>query len=316
MTWKQYEQYILDYFKSKYPSANIEHDVKKIGSRSKVQRQIDILITQYVCGYCIEIAIECKNWQSPLDVADVEQFIAKLNDIKVTKGVMVALNGYTKAAKDIALDSGNIQLHVLKPEELNAFTGFWGNPYRGNSGAILFPPNGWILDSNIPDELIGNSLCLMYPMEYTLIESIQKKECIFFYIPFISAIKEDEATISNQLAIVLKRQEIGIIEYDTTASYKYWNTSSKHGTVTNRLTEYKDYSEIAVFITTSNAIFNIWGICSKPHINNFIEYIQFMVNELIIITLDNVDINNSHDAWNEFLLNYTSSKVIMTSIFK
>jgi hypothetical protein len=57
MTWKEYEHFVMNYFAGRYPLSNIQHDILKKGYGSKIERQVDILIQQNICGYNIEIVI-------------------------------------------------------------------------------------------------------------------------------------------------------------------------------------------------------------------------------------------------------------------
>jgi hypothetical protein len=50
MDWKQYEKEIFEHLKDQYPEAEITLDAKKVGLYSKVDRQIDILVEQYIAG--------------------------------------------------------------------------------------------------------------------------------------------------------------------------------------------------------------------------------------------------------------------------
>ena len=50
--------------------------------------------------------MDCKDYKSPVDVKDVEQFIALVDDVSANKGVMVSANGFTSSAKIRARDAG------------------------------------------------------------------------------------------------------------------------------------------------------------------------------------------------------------------
>lgn len=58
MTWKDYEIEISEYFKRQFPNADISHNVKVEGRYSKIQRQIDILIEDYVAGNRMRIIVD------------------------------------------------------------------------------------------------------------------------------------------------------------------------------------------------------------------------------------------------------------------
>ena len=70
------------------------------------------------------------------------------SDIGAHKGVMVSLNGYTKAAANRAHhDDSDIELDVLPFGELKLFQAFGALPYAGGYGVALPAPFGWIIDA-------------------------------------------------------------------------------------------------------------------------------------------------------------------------
>jgi hypothetical protein len=50
ITWKEYEAEIHAHFKEMFPKADISHNVKVTGCHSKVERQIDVPIEDYIAG--------------------------------------------------------------------------------------------------------------------------------------------------------------------------------------------------------------------------------------------------------------------------
>lgn len=84
------------------PDAEVIHNAKIPGRKSKTARQIDVLMKQRVGQYEILIAIECKDYNRPIDVKSVEGFFGMLEDIRAHKGVLVCPRGFTAAAKILA----------------------------------------------------------------------------------------------------------------------------------------------------------------------------------------------------------------------
>lgn len=308
MDWKEYEKLTHQYFKSRFPNSKITHDVKLIGKRSNTQRQIDVLIEEIICGYNIRIAIECKNWANPIDVSNVEQFIAKLDDIDVQKGVMITKSGYTKAAKMLSKSSNNLQLHVLKFNELDDFQGFWGNPYRGCYGALVCPPNGWLLDSKIPSELSDNALCFLYPMELKVEKAFKERNIIIFNIPQLTL----DLSQKNALKQFLKKEEETIYHFDRKAKIHYLNESTKQGNLKIRITEYpgSKYIETAGIANTGKFILFVYGVHTEFDKDEFLNHIKFIFQQILPIEIQGVDPNNSHEAWASFLKGqYPDSKI-------
>jgi Restriction endonuclease len=56
------------------PLANVEHNVKLPGIDSQTTRQIDVLVSQKIGQYSLNIIIDCKDYSRPVDVKGVEEF--------------------------------------------------------------------------------------------------------------------------------------------------------------------------------------------------------------------------------------------------
>jgi len=85
------------------PTAEIIHDAKLPGRKSKRSRQIDVLVRQKVGQYDMTIIIDCKDHARPVDVKGVEEFHGLVDDVGANKGALVCPTGFTKAAKERAL---------------------------------------------------------------------------------------------------------------------------------------------------------------------------------------------------------------------
>ena len=60
MDWKQYEKEIYDTFKNAYPESEITFDAKVKGRYSNADRQVDILIEDYIAGNRLSIVVDAK----------------------------------------------------------------------------------------------------------------------------------------------------------------------------------------------------------------------------------------------------------------
>lgn len=94
------------------PNAEVIHNVKMQGRRSKVKRQIDVLVTEKIGQYEINIIIDCKDYKNPIDVKGVEEFYGLLEDVGGQKGVLVCPKGFSEAAKVRATD---LQIDLYSP---------------------------------------------------------------------------------------------------------------------------------------------------------------------------------------------------------
>lgn len=77
-----------------------------------------------VTGLKISIASDCKRYNRKLNVRHVETFLSTLEDIGVSKGVMIAGRGYSKAALDRArLGGRDSEVRVIEFRYLSAYHG-------------------------------------------------------------------------------------------------------------------------------------------------------------------------------------------------
>jgi hypothetical protein len=82
------------------PGATVQHDVKIVGTMSKVGRQFDVRVAEP--GSYDYLLLECKDHQRPVDVELVEGFGGKLRDVGGKRAAIVSNSGYTKAALNMA----------------------------------------------------------------------------------------------------------------------------------------------------------------------------------------------------------------------
>src|SRR5438477_7677989 len=104
--WKRFEDLAAHIQRSLAPGATIEQNIRVLGQRSKVFREIDISIRTRVGQYELFIAIDCKDYRRNINVKDVEEFIGLIKDIGAKKGAMIVAWGFTEAAKNRARDAG------------------------------------------------------------------------------------------------------------------------------------------------------------------------------------------------------------------
>lgn len=81
------------------PDAEVLHDVMLDGRASRRKRQIDVLVRERIGQYEINIIIDCKDYNRPVDVKGVEEFYGLLTDVGAQKGVLVCPKGFTETAK-------------------------------------------------------------------------------------------------------------------------------------------------------------------------------------------------------------------------
>jgi len=248
MHWKQYEKEICECLKFQYPEAEITLDARRIGRYSKTERQIDILIEQYVAGNKINTVVDGKYWHKKLDVKAVDDFIGMLEDIDAQKGLIISLKGYSEAAYNRAhFGSSDIELDILNFEELKRFQAYGAIPYAGDNGALLPAPFGWIIDGQ--NNPLG--LATIYLQGKTLKEAMTDHE--FMYVQFWDRNKE-----GHNLEDLLTLQEKNFAHLDPDCFIEYLDPIPRKDAKTAlRVAKLKGYptAEYTGFIEFNDFIF-------------------------------------------------------------
>jgi len=104
--WKRFEELVAKIQADLAGDAVVTHNDRIMGRRSGVLRQIDVSIKSRVGQFHLLIVMDCKDYQRPLDVKDVEDFIGLSQDVAANKAALVAMNGYSEAARRRAEDAG------------------------------------------------------------------------------------------------------------------------------------------------------------------------------------------------------------------
>jgi hypothetical protein len=99
------------------PKAEVLHNVMLDGRNSKIKRQIDVLVRERVGQYEIQIIIDCKDYNRPVDIKAVEEFYGTQCDVGAQKGVLVCPKGFTAAAKTRA---AGLQIDLYSPFDTDA----------------------------------------------------------------------------------------------------------------------------------------------------------------------------------------------------
>lgn len=247
MDWKKYEKEIYEHFLSQYPDAEITLDARKIGLYSKIERQIDILVEQYIAGNRLSIALDGKYYNKKVDVKAVESFIGMLEDIGAHKGLLISNKGFTEGAYNRAhFGPSDIELDILNFSELQKFQAYSAFPYSGNNAVMLSAPFGWIIDGFKSQDWLAS----IYQQRLTLDQAMQNKE--FMYVQFWDRTKENH-TLDNLLKLqeeIFKETDPDAkIEYIPTIKRKDANTILRVANIKNDPTaEYTGFIEFPDFI--------------------------------------------------------------------
>lgn len=114
--WKKFEETIFNIQKQLSSRSNTIYNHKVDGIITERQRQIDVAMFDTIGSIEIFIAVECKDYSTPVDVKEIEAFLSKLEDIRADKGIMVSSNGFTRSARNYAIKK-RIQLYTLTYEK-------------------------------------------------------------------------------------------------------------------------------------------------------------------------------------------------------
>ena len=178
--WKQYELYVKGALRRHFPNALVRANVYLPGKLSHARRQIDVLVEAVP-----PIAADCKCYKRKVTVNHVEAFLGMLEDIGFIRGIIVSMQGFSKAALRRAQSaSGWVDLQIVSPLRLSDYQSI-GSPliWRGRLGIFLDCPTGWVVDNSKTHDP-GCYLVAMYPIGHTL-ESAAKLAS-FLYSNIIS----------------------------------------------------------------------------------------------------------------------------------
>lgn len=197
MDWKQYEDEIFEELRRRYPAVPITRNAKVLGRISQTPRQIDVLIEAQVLDSPVRVIVDAKKRTKPIDVNDVESFIAMMADVEAHRGILVSTNGYTKTAVSRAHNEVNqdVELDVFSLEELKHLQGELAVPFSGTVGVELVAPFGWVIDATRRNGFVA---CL-YQRGYDLDAAGNAKE--WMYLNFWK-----KETIDQDLDFLLQLQ--------------------------------------------------------------------------------------------------------------
>lgn len=221
MDWKDYEKEIEFYFKEQYPSAEITHNKKVKGRYSGVDRQIDILIEDYIAGNRLRIIIDGKFFSEKIDVKDVEMFIGMLDDCEAHKGLLITSEGFTQAAINRAFNSPTteVELDILNFKELHDFQGMEAVPFHGKHGVLIQAPFGWVIDATRRKDMLAT----LYQRGLTLSDAGEQKEWMYINIKS----KDDECKILDDF---LEQQRYNINNHYQETKITYIPTIKRDNT--------------------------------------------------------------------------------------
>lgn len=119
--WRQFEQDVVATLNNLDPAAVIRHDQKVLGDSSQVMRQLDATAQKTVVGARVDFVIECKQYNRPLGIGKIDEFIGKLIDVGCSYGILYATSGVTDPARKRAENARNPRVLLRDLSDVSAF---------------------------------------------------------------------------------------------------------------------------------------------------------------------------------------------------
>lgn len=121
ISWKHFEKAVAQFLKAIDPTANVEHDVKKLDIHTKTPRQRDVWLKVKVCNHFpIKIFISCKKYKRKLNQQDIDAFNGEFISSGAQVGVIYSFSGFGDKAlqKGKKLDLHCCSLFIDQPADL------------------------------------------------------------------------------------------------------------------------------------------------------------------------------------------------------
>lgn len=99
-----------------FNTIEVKHNIN-IEGKSGQKHQIDVFWEFSIAGINHRVAVECKNYTSPVSVGKIRDFSAALDDIGNIQGIFITKTGYQAGAKRFANYQGIELKHLREPTE-------------------------------------------------------------------------------------------------------------------------------------------------------------------------------------------------------
>lgn len=109
--WQKFEDLVTEIQRELSPEALVTPN-DKIKGKSGIERQIDISVRAKVGEFELLMVIDCKDYNSRVDIKTVEEVKGLAEDVRANKAAVVSFKGFTDGAKKRAQEAG-IDLYRL-----------------------------------------------------------------------------------------------------------------------------------------------------------------------------------------------------------
>ena len=103
--WSEFEQLAAKIYNELAPASLVKHN-DIITGKSGVPRQIDVSVRTKIAGHDILMVIDTKDYKSPADIGEVDEFAGKLEDVSANRGILICRSGFTSGARKRASIAG------------------------------------------------------------------------------------------------------------------------------------------------------------------------------------------------------------------
>lgn len=165
-----------------YTNINVHHNIKLRGEKSGQLHQIDVYWEFKIAQVVYKIAIECKDYSSPVSVGKIRDFITVVNDIGDIKGVFVSTSGFQSGAKQVASAYG-LDLKEIRQPKASDWDGLMKSiqvkmiliASPRPSAINIFIDGKWAQNNNFNLTILNNQL-----KEYLLIQQESRQPIIIY----------------------------------------------------------------------------------------------------------------------------------------
>lgn len=135
-SWRNLEQRVAQYFERNGYTTRINHKEK---GRSGLVHEIDVLAEKRDAAGLHRVVVECKAWRSPIEKDVVYKLEKVMQDVGLTKGIVVSVGGLRSGAR-VAAEQAHVE--IWGPDEIRHHLGddaIAGLPLRAPDAALGVP---------------------------------------------------------------------------------------------------------------------------------------------------------------------------------
>jgi hypothetical protein len=308
MDWRDYEDSVYKILRDRFPADEIDSDQMIHGRFSEIERQIDVAGRSTLMGRTMLGIVDCKSYSKRVDVKDVEAAIGMAADVRADIALIVTTVGYSVAALARAHNEPNVRIHldIVTPDEAAKIGKAPASAmmYRGQIGAILLAPSGWLATSNIVNNervLPIDALCYFHPSNLSVDDAMKQKSIGWCHI------EDNPERKLGQLQRTLDIHNSNALKFDSQAEIDIWieSVEATNAQAHFRRIDYKGagYVDFSFFADLDhNGL--IWAciICEPNATSQALNRLRFIANSVMLVFAPTADPSQSHDVWQNFFL--------------